>query len=175
MYEKNERKKGVIFSSILHDKIKGEILKPSYFTYSIVADSFWREERRIADRWLAMPESTWTWRSRTSARRWWSTGEIRIGLLGPVVARLGVLKSLSSISSEYSAIEAMRDLGASFWNIILIIISILLKRIFFAVILLLHEFWGIFFCFYTLPHFFLVQFFLVQSQNFHLQYRKSFW
>ena len=115
MYEKIERKKGVIFFLQFYTtKIRGKFLNPVVFTYSIVADSFWREERRIADRWLAMPESTWTWRSRTSARRWWSTGEIRIGLLGPVVARLGVLKALSSISSEYSAIEAMRDRGASF-------------------------------------------------------------
>ena len=133
MYEKIERV--IFFSSILHDKNQRDNLKPRLydFTYSILADSFWREEIRTADKWEAIPESTWAWRSSASARRWWSTGEILNGLLGPVVARLGVLKAPSSISSEYSATEAMRDSGASFWNIILIIISILLKRIFFAV------------------------------------------
>ena len=175
MYEKNERKKGVIFFLQFYTtKIRGKFWNPVVFTYSIVADSFWMEESRIADRWLAMPESTWTWRSRTSARRWWSTGEIRIGLLGPVVARLCVLKSLSSISSEYSVIEAMRDLGASFWNIILIIISILLKRIFFCILFATTRILRNSFCVYTLPHFWYI-FFVVQSQNFCLQHRRSFW
>ena len=58
MYEKIERV--IFFPSILHDKNKGEILKPILydFTYSILADSSWREESRTADQWDAIPEST---------------------------------------------------------------------------------------------------------------------